>query len=420
MKYSTTMKNLMFIIAGIFFMATSVVAQETWTASPETVAKSARSQKGFNYYEDSIPHYTVPELLLSYKGKEIKTKNDWMRYRRPELLEMFSENVFGKVPDTKYTESFKVVNTDRNAMGGAATLKQVEIKIESDGKSLVINLTLFVPNNAVKPSPVFLLIDNRGPANTDPTRKVKSPFWPAEEVIARGYAISVFSNSDLDPDNFDDFKNGIHGLLDRGERKPDSWGALAAWAWGASRCLDYFEKDKDIDSRKVAVVGHSRGGKTALWAGAVDQRFAMVVANESGAGGASFARRKYGETIARLNSAFPHWFCKNYNNYAGRENDMPFDMHMLLALTAPRAIYIDAASDDLWGDPRGCYLSLQLAAPAFRLFDKNSGVPDVMPPLNHPVIGGHMGFHIRPGIHDMTVYDWSRFMDFADSVWKKN
>jgi hypothetical protein len=419
MKLIQFLKSLFLAIALTLLYSAGIRAQETWTASPETVTKSTRSQKGFNYYEDSIPAYNVPELMISTSGKKIITKNDWMKLRRPELLEIFRENVFGRVPDTKYSESFKVVNTDKNAMGGTATLKQVEITIASEGKSLVIHLTIFVPNNAGKPSPAFLLIDNRGPDNTDPTRKNKSPFWPAEEVIARGYAITVFNNSDLDPDNFDDFKNGIHGLLDRGERKPDAWGALAAWAWGASRCMDYFEKDKDIDSRKVAVVGHSRGGKTALWTGAEDQRFSMVIANESGAGGASLARRRYGETIARINSAFPHWFCRNYNNFAGREDKMPFDMHMLLALTAPRALYIDAASDDLWGDPRGCYLSLVLSAPAFHLFDKYSVVPELMPQLNHPVTGGHLGFHIRPGIHNMTVYDWSRFMDFADSVWKK-
>jgi pimeloyl-ACP methyl ester carboxylesterase len=410
------------IFSAVLFLASfsgGLMAQETWNASPAIVAKLSKSQSEFNYYEEKVPQYKLPPLLISSAGKQIASASDWTKVRRPEILELFRENVFGRVPDTKYTKSFKVVNTDRNAMNGAATLKQVEITIASGGKSLVIHLTLFVPNKVDKPVPVFLLIDNRGPNNTDPTRKLKSPFWPAEEVIARGYAISVFSNADLDPDDFDDFKNGIHGLLDRGRRKPDAWGSLAAWAWGASRCMDYFEKDKDIDSRKVAVVGHSRGGKTALWTGAEDQRFSVVIANESGAGGASLARRRYGETVARISSAFPHWFCTNYNKYAGNEEAMPFDMHMLLALTAPRALYIDAASDDLWGDPRGCYLSLLNALPAFQLFDKASSVPALMPPLNRQVMSGHVGFHIRDGVHDMTVQDWNCFMDFADSFWKK-
>jgi hypothetical protein len=410
------------IFSAVLFSAAfsvGIKAQETWNASPATVAKLSKSQSQFNYYEEKVPQYKLPPLMISSTGKQISTSSDWTKVRRPEILELFRENVFGRVPDTKYTKSFKVVKTDRNAMNGDATLKQVEITITSGGKSLVIHLTLFVPNKVNKPVPAFLLIDNRGPNNTDPTRKIKSPFWPAEEVIARGYAISVFSNADLDPDDFDDFKNGIHGLLDRGQRQPDAWGALAAWAWGASRCMDYFEKDKDIDSRKVAVAGHSRGGKTALWTGAEDQRFSIIIGNESGAGGASLARRRFGETVARISSAFPHWFCTNYNKYAGNEDAMPFDMHMLLALTAPRALYIDAASDDLWGDPRGCYLSLLNALPAFQLFDRSSSVPELMPPLNRQVMSGHVGFHIRDGVHDMTVQDWNYFMDFADSVWKK-
>ena len=391
---------------------------DTWKASPETVAKLSRSQPDFNYYEEKIPAYTLPDLLVTSSGSKVTTANEWMKVRRPEILELFRENIFGRVPETHYTKSFKIVNEDKNAMNGAATLKQVDITIESEGKSLVIHLIMFVPNRVKKPVPAFLLIDNRGTENTDPTRNLKSEFWPAEEVIALGYAISVFSNSDVDPDNYDDFRNGIHGLLDRGVRKPDAWGSLAAWAWGASRCMDYFETDKDINNKKVAVVGHSRGGKTALWAGAEDQRFSLVIGNESGAGGAALARRRFGETVARLNSGFPHWFCANYKKFAGNEDSMTVDMHMLLALTAPRALYIDCASDDLWGDPRGCYLALYNALPVFQLFNKSSMVPRIMPPLNKQVFSGHTGFHIRDGVHNMLLQDWKCFMDFADTVWK--
>lgn len=408
-----------FIIAfGLLPAACNSQVADTWKASPEIVAKSSESQSDFNYYEEKVQSYALPDILVTKSGKKITTAREWKIERRPEILELFRENVFGRVPATPYTRSFKVVYEDKNAMDGAATLKQVEITIKSEGKSLVIHLILFVPNRVKKPVPAFLLIDNRGPGNTDPTRKTKSEFWPAEEVIARGYAISVFSNSDVDPDNFDDFKNGIHGLLDRGIRKPDAWGSLAAWAWGASRCMDYFETDKDINNKEVAVVGHSRGGKTALWAGAEDQRFSLVIGNESGAGGAALARRRYGETVARLNSAFPHWFCTNYKKFSGNEDAMPVDMHMLLALTAPRALYIDCASDDLWGDPRGCYLALYNALPVFQLFDKKSMVPLLMPPLNKQVFSGHTGFHIRDGVHNMLLQDWNCFMDFADNVWK--
>jgi hypothetical protein len=393
-------------------------AGETWKASPETVERLSKSRPGINYYEEKVPAYTLPDVLTSSSGEKITSAREWKNTRRQEVLELFRENVYGRVPSTPYTKSFKIVNQDNNAMNGDATLKQVDITISSEGKSLVIHLTLFVPNKVRKPVPAFLLIDNRGPANTDPTRKVKSEFWPAEEVIARGYAISVFYNADVDPDNYDEFKNGIHGILDRGLRPPDAWGTIAAWAWGASRCMDYFETDNDINSKKVAVLGHSRGGKTALWAGAEDQRFALVISNESGCGGAALARRRFGETVAVINKSFPHWFCTNYKKYGDNEDALPVDMHMLMSLIAPRALYVACAAEDLWGDPKGSYLSLYHSVPVFKLLKTKTSLPEIMPPLNKQVIGGKVAYHIRDGSHNMLLKDWNWFMDFADQVLK--
>lgn len=410
--------NVSITLIGTLFSLNVFAQTEPWKATKETVEKLSKNQPDINYYEEKVPAYKLPELLAANEGKEVKNANMWKKTRRNEILELFLENVYGRVPSTPYSKSFRIVNEDKKAMNGTATLKQVDITIKSDGKSLDIHLTFFVPNNVPKPVPAFFLIDNRGPANTDPARVLKSEFWPAEEVIARGYAIAVFSNADVDPDNFDNFKNGVHGLLDRGERKPDAWGTISAWAWGASRCMDYFETDKDIDAKKVAVVGHSRGGKTALWAGAEDQRFAMVVANESGCGGAALARRRYGETVSRINTAFPHWFCENYRKWANNEDSMPVDMHMLIALIAPRAVYITSAGDDLWGDPRGSYLSLYHSLPVFRLYDKNTVLPEIMPSLNRPVTSGNVAYHIRDGVHNMLLKDWNWFMDLGDQVLK--
>lgn len=389
-----------------------------WQASSEIVERLSKNQPAFNYYESKVPAYALPDPLTAVNGTKIISAKIWTKIRRPQILELFRENVYGRIPATKYSKNFKVVNLDRNAMNGASTLKQVDISISSEGKSLMIHLTLFVPNNVKKPVPVFLLIDNRGPENTDPLRLKKSEFWPAEEVIARGYAIAVFSNADVDPDNYDEFKNGIHGILDQGKRTGDSWGTIAAWAWGASRCMDYFETDRDINKKKVAVLGHSRGGKTALWAGAEDHRFSLVISNESGCGGAALARRKFGETVARINTSFPHWFCLNYRKYSDNENNMPVDMHMLLSLIAPRALYIACASDDLWGDPRGSYLALWHSLPVFRLLNTGSDLPETMPALNEQVKSGKVGFHIRDGGHNLLLKDWNWFMDFADMVWK--
>ncbi len=406
------------LLLPMFATGISAQDEEGWKASEKTVQELSKPGNTFNYYEAKVPSYILPQLLVTSAGKKVGDMNIWNESRRPEILELFRKNVFGRVPETSFEKSFKVISTDKKALNGAATLKLIDINISSDEKALVIHLTLFTPNKAGKPAPVFLLIDNRGPANTDPSRKVKSEFWPVEEAIARGYGMAVFSNADVDPDNFDGFKNGIHALLDKKPRTGDSWGALAAWGWGASRCLDYLITDKDVAGSKVAVVGHSRGGKAALWAGAEDQRFAMVVSNESGCGGAALARRQYGETIERISTSFPHWFCSNYRSYGNNEDAMPVDMHMLLALTAPRALYVDCAAEDLWGDPRGSYLSLYSAVPAFNLSGTNCTIPENMPPLNKQIIGGKVGFHIRDGGHNMLLSDWNRFMDFADIALK--
>ena len=389
-----------------------------WKADPANVEKLSKSQPDINYFEERVPQYKLPEILINTEGSKIQSSGEWEQNRRQEILELFRENVYGRIPSTPYTKSYRVVNEDKSAIGGAATLKQVEILISSGGKELTIHLTLFVPNNAPHPVPAFLLINNRDPKNTDPTRQVRSEFWPVEEVIARGYAISVFYNDDVDPDNFDDFRNGIHGILDRGERKDDSWGTLAAWAWGASRCMDYFETDSDIDCRKVAVVGHSRGGKTALWAAAEDSRFAMAVGNESGCGGAALARRRYGETVARINKGFPHWFCTNYRKWNNNEDAMPVDMHMLISLIAPRAVYITSADQDLWADPKGSYLSLFNSTPVYRLYYPGMSLPVQMPPMNTPVVGGKTAYHVRDGVHNLLLKDWNWFMDFSDKVLK--
>ena len=412
------LKKLLPLIFCLIFVW-QLSAQESWQASRETVEKLSKNQTEFNYYEEKVPAYTLPDALTTIKGQKIRSKKEWEKLRRPELLELFTTQVYGRVPNTPYKTEFKIIKEDPNAMNGAATLKLVDIIISANTKSLTIHLGLFIPNKVSKPVPAFLLVCNRPPAeNIDFTREKKSEFWPAEEVIARGYAVAAFYNGDVDPDKHDDFQNGIHALLDT-NRNSEAWGTLAAWAWGASRCMDYLVSDKAIAADKVAVIGHSRGGKTALWAGATDERFAMICSNEAGCGGTSLARRKYGETIDRINKAFPHWFCANYKNYSNRENEMPFDMHELMALIAPRALYVAAASEDLWADPKGQYLALYHSLPVYQLYTKNTGLPQDMPALNTPVRNGQVAYHVRDGAHNLTLKDWNFYMNHADRVLKK-
>lgn len=410
---------IMFIlIINFLFFSLSAQNVQEWRASKDMIEKLSKQNPEINYYEEKVPYYTLPDILTSLDGTKVTNPDTWNIIRRNEILELFMENVYGRVPETPYEKSFKVVNLDKNAINGTATRKQVDITIKSGGKQLIIHLTIFTPNNSGKPVPVFLLINNRGPANSDPTRKEKSEFWPVEEAIARGYGMAVFNNSDVAADKYDDFKNGIFELLDKNPRPDDAWGSLTAWAWGASRCMDYIVTDKDVADGKVAIAGHSRGGKAALWAGAQDTRFAMVVSNESGCGGSSLARRRYGETVERINSGFPHWFCNNFKKFNKVIDSLPVDFHMLAALIAPRPLYVANASDDLWADPRGSYLSFYNALPVYKLLGADSGIPENMPALNKQVINGKAGYHIREGSHNMMLSDWIKFMDFSDTVLK--
>lgn len=365
----------------------------------------------------------LPEVLKTLDGKRVTSPEAWRDGRRPEVLELFREFVYGRAPVGRPSSlRFEIRDTLEDFMSGDATRKLIDIHFAGAGGRGTIHLTVFIPNKVKKPVPGFVLICNRGRENIDPERKTISGFWPAEQIVRRGYVAATFHNSDLDPDEHDGFKNGVHGIFDRKdtERSPDAWGTIAAWAWGASRAMDYFESDPDIDAGKMAVVGHSRGGKTALWCGAEDERFALVISNDSGCTGAALARRKSGERVARINKGFPHWFCDNYKQFNDREDELPVDQHMLIALMAPRLVYVASASEDAWADPLGEFLACVHAAPAYELYGLEGMGTVIMPPPDRPIQAGHIGYHLRKGKHNLTEYDWNCYMDFADKHWGRN
>jgi hypothetical protein len=391
-----------------------------WRANPQTVQRLARQQPDIIYDDARVPPYTLPDPR-AVDGATVETPEAW-RQRRAQILELFREHVYGRSPGPPDELRFDVIEENPRAMEGAATLRRVAVVSSQVGREHRFELTLFLPNRPLGEAPVFLLLNNRPASNTDRTRRERSGFWPAEEVIARGYGIAALQVGELAPDDPARFRHGVIELFEgdvSGPRPSNAWGALAAWAWGASRAVDYFETDPRVDARRVAVVGHSRGGKAALWAGAEDERFAVVISNESGAGGAALSRRKFGETVARINEAFPHWFAANFTRFGGREETLPIDQHMLLALIAPRALYVASADEDLWADPRGEFLSQVHASPVYALFGDPPIRPEDMPPLDRPLVVGRRGYHIRSGGHNLTRYDWARFLDFADTVWGK-
>jgi len=382
----------------------------------------------------------LPDLFLSEEGNPIHNLKDWEKIRRPEILELFKGHVYGRVPKAPAKVNYRLGFVDEQALEGKAIMKEVEIEAVRNTDTLAMSLLLFLPADQPGPFPVFLGLNFNGnhSIHSDPhisvtdswvrnnrdlgiedhraresSRGAASGRWPLEYILSRGYGLATMYYGDIDPDYDDGFENGIHNVMDE-KRDDESWGSIAAWAWGLSRAMDYLEKEKNIDQDRVAVMGHSRLGKTSLWAGAQDERFAMVVSNNSGCGGAALSLRAHGETVGRINTSFPHWFNDRFKDYNDKEVLLPVDQHMLMALMAPRSIYVASAEQDDWADPLGEFLSLYHGSQVYKLYGEERLTDKRMPGLNQPVRAGRVGYHIRTGKHDVTQYDWEQYLDFAD------
>jgi len=396
-----------------------------------------------NYDETKVGTFYLPEPLTMVDGTKVATKSDWIKKRRPEILELFRKEMFGRSPGRPEDLHFEIKSTKTNALDGLATRQEILVHVPAKPEWHGMMVLLYIPNKAPKPVPAFVGLSFGGnhAVTTEPdvqlargwvpnvkgaiddnraneaSRGKEASRWAIKMILEGGYALATAYYGDLEPDRADGWKESVRSVFGDFTKAPDQapegWGAIAAWAWGLSRIEDLLETIPQIDAKKVAVMGHSRLGKTSLWAGAQDERFAIVISNDSGEGGAAISRRNFGETVHRINTSFPHWFNGNYKKYNLDVNSLPIDSHLLIALDAPRPVYIASAAEDTWADPKGEFLAGVYASPVYNLFGKVGLNETQHPPIDHPV-GNTIGYHIRTGKHDVTDYDWQQYLNFAD------
>jgi len=380
-----------------------------------------------NYDENKVGTYRLPDPLVLQNGQPVRDAGMWFKKRRPELLKLYETEIYGRVPANAPKAAFKVVATAANVLGGLATSKLVLIQFGDQPGGPQVRLHVYLPSKAARPAPMLLQMVFTGnlpvPESPDASgtnqrvRGMSRELGPVTNILARGYGYATFSYTEVQPDNSNSFHSGVIELtLPKGRTSPapNDWGAISAWAWGASRVLDYFETDAAVDAKRVALIGHSRLGKAVLWAGAQDPRFALVFSSCAGQMGSSLARRDYGETVDDMVAHFPWQFAGNFQKYSGHWNDMPVDAHMVIALNAPHPVFITAGTLDQWADPRGEFLAEVAAGPVYRLAGKNDLGTTKEPPAGTPIISGDLGFYYHSGRHAIIPSDWNVFLDFAD------
>jgi len=417
---------------ALFCGALALTMTDAWTAEQA------------NYDEAAVPRYTLPDVLAGPDGRPARNAEAWRATSRPHQLRLLETAVYGRrLPAVPVRVVGDVERSVLTLVAGAeATRLQARLRLGDAAQAVTTDVLVYLPHSD-RPVPVFLHLNFKGnqgehpdpgirlcagwlPHNattgiidtraTEASRAKDADGWPVETLLARGYGLATAYYGDVFPDRADGRAASALVSLGRpigGALPADEPGAIATWAWQLSRILDWLVTRPEVDPAQVIVVGHSRNGKAALWAGACDERFAMVVSNESGCGGAALERRTYGETVEAITRRFPHWFCPEFRTYADREAELPVDAHVTLARTAPRPLFVASAVDDRGADPRGEFLAAVAAEPVWKLFGLEGLGTREWPPADAPV-GRTIGYHVRSGEHALMEYDWQRFADVAD------
>ena len=387
----------------------------------------------------------LPDPLVMFDGRRVTSRGQWFKERRPELQALFQHYMYGAIPPKPAHALARKLGEYHDFLAGKATLKLVRLET-GPVKAPRIDLMLVVPNARSGPAPIFLAMDFCGNhaltadprvplargwlydsckgctnnAATEAARGSQAADWPLAEIVRRGYALAAFYSGDVDADRAE-VSEGIYAWLaggDRARNNPTNRGTIAAWAWGFHRCVDYLVSEPGVDAHRIAALGHSRNGKTALLAAAFDERIAIAFAHQAGCGGSAPSRGKTGESVKAINDRFPHWFNAQFKRFNDAPERLPLDQNCLVALCAPRPVLFFAAEDDQWTNPAGQFQVLQAATPVYRFLGTEGLAANEMPPRGQ-LVTSPLGYYVREGKHSMTADDWTVFMNFADSQWRK-
>ena len=378
-----------------------------------------------NYDESKVPPYVLPDPLVMANSSRVRDARSW-RTRRAEILRLYEEQIYGRVPKNAPTVKWSVGEVDRAALAGTAVLQHVVGTMGTAPGGPRINVELYTPVGAKGPVPVVLMVNFGGGDAARGRGAVAAPGQgpgpgPGAEILARGWGYATVGYLDIQPDRANAWKEGVIGMtLSPGQSQPapDEWGTISAWAWGISRIVDYLQTDKRVDAKQIAIQGHSRLGKTVLWAAANDERIAAVFSSCGGEMGSALARRDWGETVDDMAQNYAWQFAGNFQKWVGRWNDMPVDAHMLIALSAPRPVFISGGTTDQWSDPAGEFLAEVAAGPVYRLLGKHGLDVTELPPLDTPSISGDLGWHYHTGGHAATPADWNAYLRFLGKYFK--